>query len=73
MAFTCKREKRKGELVWQKSYIRKKYMSVEKTVWMNSENTIDILKSTYAFQKLASHGRSTLLIWLSMTKNLNIV
>nr|DAZ13737.1 MAG TPA: hypothetical protein [Caudoviricetes sp.] len=37
-------------------------MSAEKTVWMNSENTIGILKSTYAFQKLASHGRSILLI-----------
>lgn len=52
----------KGELVWQKYYVERKYMSTKKTVWMNSENTIGILISTYAFQKSVSHGRLILLI-----------
>ena len=52
MAFASKRKVYKGELSWQKSYIRRKYMSTKKTVWMSLENTIGILISIYVFQKL---------------------
>lgn len=52
MAFSSKRKVYKGELSWQKSYIRRKYMSTKKTVWMSLENTISILISIYVFQKL---------------------